>query len=100
MNIKNLTPLHNYIVIKPDDAPATTESGLYLPENIKQLPEIGVVLAAGAGIHQDGIWIPTEVVEGQIVLFMKYAGVKSKLNNEKVLLLKETDILAIVNEPE
>lgn len=100
MNIKTLLPLHNFIVIKPDETPATTESGLYLPENTKQLPETGIILASGAGIYQDGTWVSTSVEEGQTVLFMKYAGIESKMNNEKVLLLKETDILAIVNEQE
>jgi len=99
MNIKRITPLHNYVLVKPTEAPSTTESGLFLPENNKQLPETGEVLNYGNGTYQNGMWVDTLPFDLEDkVLFMKYAGIETKLNGEKVLLLKDTDILAIIND--
>jgi chaperonin GroES len=92
-----LRPLGDRVVIEPSEKDERTESGLFIPETAKERPQEGTVLAVGAGKRDDdGKYIPMDVEVGQTVLFAKYAGTEIKVDNKKVLILKESDILAIV----
>jgi chaperonin GroES len=93
----NLRPLGDRVVIEPSQRDERTESGLFIPETAKEKPQEGTILAVGAGKRDDdGKYIPMDVEVGQKVLFAKYAGTEIKLEGKKVLILKESDILAIV----
>ena len=93
----NLRPLNDRIVVEPIEQEEQTSSGLFLPETAKEKPMQGKVLAAGPGARkEDGSRIPMDVSEGDTVLYAKYAGTEVKIGNDKYLILKETDILAIV----
>lgn len=93
----NIRPLGDRVVVEPIEQESTTASGLVLPETAKEKPQQGLVLAAGKGrIDEDGDRIAMDVKEGDKVLFAKYAGTEIKLNDKKLLIMKESDILAIV----
>ena len=93
-----LKPLGDRLVVEPIEKEETTASGIILPETAKEKPQEGKVIAVGPGRRdEDGNRIPMDVSEGDRVLYAKYAGTEVKLDSEhKVLVLKESDILAIV----
>jgi chaperonin GroES len=94
----NLRPLGDRVVIEPIEQEETFAGGqLVLPETAKEKPQQGEVLAVGAGRKdEEGKRIPMDVEVGQKVLFAKYAGTEVKIEDKKLLILKESDILAIV----
>ena len=93
----NLTPLHDRIVVKPAEAETTTPSGIVIPDNAKEKPNTGTVLAVGTGrVFENGTIIPLTVKVGDQVMFGKHAGQPIKVNGEQVTVLKEEDIFAIV----
>jgi chaperonin GroES len=94
----NLRPLGDRVVVEPLEQEERTESGLFIPETAKEKPQKGTVLAVGAGRKdEDGKRVPMDVETGQTVLFAKYGGTEIKLDSKKLLILKETDILAILD---
>ena len=94
-----LRPLHDRVVVEPAEREEKTESGLFLPETAKEKPQRGVVVAVGPGKRdEDGKAIALDVSEGDHVLFAKFAGTEVKLNGKDVLILKESDILGVVEE--
>jgi chaperonin GroES len=96
MNL-TLKPLGDRLVIKPIEQEEVTASGIILPETAKEKPQEGEVLAAGPGkLDDSGKRVPMEVKVGDRVLYAKYAGTEIKLQDDKVLILKESDVLAIV----
>jgi chaperonin GroES len=95
----NLKPLADRLVVKPLEQEEVTPSGIVLPETAKEKPQKGEVLAAGPGARdEDGKRIAMDVKTGDKVLFAKYAGTEFKIDGEKVLILRESDILAILAE--
>lgn len=93
----NLKPLGDRVVVKVLDAEEKTASGIVLPDTAQEKPQQGKVLAVGPGKFSDkGERIPIEVSEGDTVLFAKFSGTEVKHLGEEVLVLKDTDILAIV----
>jgi chaperonin GroES len=96
----NLRPLADRVVVEPIEQEETTRSGIILPETAKEKPQEGKVLAVGPGrMDDDGKRWPLDVKAGDKVLFAKYAGTEVKLpDDRKILVLKENDILAIVEE--
>jgi chaperonin GroES len=93
----NLKPLGDRVVVRPTEQETTTASGLVLPETAKEKPQQGVIIAAGPGRRDDdGKRIAMDVEVGNSILYAKYAGTEIKIANEKLLILKESDILAIV----
>ena len=94
----NLRPLGDRVVIEPIEQDETFAGGeLVLPDTAKEKPQQGEVLSVGAGrFDDDGNRLPMDVSVGDIVLFAKYAGTEIKVDGNKVLILKESDILAIV----
>ena len=95
----NMRPLGDRVVIEPQEREERTESGLYIPETAKEKPQQGTILAVGQGRRDDsGNRITMDVQEGQTVFYAKYAGTEIKMDGKKLLILKETDILAIVEK--
>lgn len=93
----NLKPLGDRVVIEPMKQEDTTASGLVLPDTAKEKPQKGVILAAGAGARgEDGKRLPLDVRVGDTVVFARYAGTEFKVDGDKLLILKESDLLAIV----
>jgi chaperonin GroES len=91
-----LKPLGDRLVVKPLEGEDVTPSGLVLPETAKEKPQKGEVLAVGPGARdEDGKRIAMDVKAKDKVLFAKYAGTEFKIDGEKVLILRESDILAI-----
>ena len=94
---KQLKPLGDRLVVKPQEQEETTASGLVLPETAKEKPQQGIVLAIGPGRRDDdGKRIEMDVAVDDVVLYAKYAGTEIKLEGEKLLILKESDVLAIL----
>ena len=93
----NLKPLGDRLIVEPIEQEELTVSGIVLPETAKEKPMQGKVLAIGPGARkEDGSRIAMDVSTGDTVLYAKYAGTEVKLENKKNLILKETDLLAIV----
>jgi chaperonin GroES len=92
-----LRPLADRLVVEPTEQEEMTVSGIYVPETAKEKPQEGKVMAAGPGRKDDdGNRIPMDVTEGDRVLFARYAGTEVKLEDKKYLILKESDVLAIL----
>jgi len=92
-----LKPLADRLVVEPTDREDVTASGIYVPETAKEKPQEGKVVAAGPGRRdEDGERVPMDVKEGDRVLYAKYAGTEIKRVDKKYLILKESDILAIL----
>ncbi|NJO82934.1 MAG: co-chaperone GroES [Blastochloris sp.] len=94
----NIRPLGDRVIVEPIEQEETIAGGaLLLPETAKEKPQQGQVLAVGQGRRdEDGERIPMDVQVGNTVLFAKYAGTEIKLNGKKMLIMKESDILGIV----
>ena len=94
----NLKPLSDRVVIKQVAAEETTKSGIVLPGNAKEKPQEAEVLAVGPGGVVDGKEIKMEVKVGDHVIYSKYSGTEIKLDGEELLIVKQSDILAIVEK--
>ena len=93
-----LKPLADRVVVEPTEQEEMTSSGIYVPETAKERPQKGKVMAAGPGRKdEDGKLIPMDVAVGDQVLYTRYAGTEVKLEEKKYLILKESDILAILD---
>lgn len=94
----NLKPLGSRVVIEPLEQEEVTAGGIVLPETAKEKPQKGVVLSVGPGDRdEDGKRIAMDVKVGDTVLFAKYAGTEIKIDGKKLLILRESDLLAIVD---
>ena len=95
----NLKPLGDRLVVEPMERQETTPSGLVLPETAKEKPQEGEVVAIGPGRRdEDGKRIAMDVAKGDRVLFAKYAGTEIKYDGKKLLILKESDVLAVLEQ--
>lgn len=93
----SIRPLYDRVIVKRVEQQRTTASGIVIPDTAAEKPEQGEVLAVGTGkLLQDGSLRPLEVQVGHHVLFGKYAGQTVKLNGEELLVMREEDILGIV----
>ncbi len=93
----HLKPLGNRVVVEPIEQEEMTASGLVLPETAKEKPQKGTVISVGPGDRdEDGKRIPMDVKVGDVVLFAKYGGTEIKIDSKKLLILRESDLLAIV----
>ena len=96
----SLKPLGDRVVVEPIEQDETTAGGIILPETAKEKPQRGTVVATGPGARDDqGKRIALDVNQGDVVLFAKYAGTEFKVEGKKLLILKESDLLAVI-EPE
>ena len=92
-----LKPLGDRLVVEPRERESMTASGLVLPETEKEKPQEGEVLAVGPGRRdENGKRIEMDVEVGDVVLYAKYGGTEVKIDDKKLLILKESDVLAIV----
>jgi chaperonin GroES len=92
-----LKPLADRVAVEPTEQEEMTVTGIYVPETAKEKPQKGKVTAVGPGRKDDdGKRIPMDVAMGDRVLYAKYAGTEVKLEDKKLLILKESDILAIL----
>jgi chaperonin GroES len=93
----NLRPLGDRVIIEPSEGEDVTAGGILLPETAKEKPQQGTIVAAGPGRRDDaGKLIQLDVKNGDKVLYAKYAGTEIKISGGKYLILKESDILAVV----
>jgi chaperonin GroES len=92
----NIKPLGDRVVIKVLESEERTKSGIVLPDTAKEKPQQGEVLAVGSGEIIDGKKVALEVKEGDKVIYSKYAGTEVKVDGEEYLILRQSDILAIV----
>lgn len=91
-----LRPLGDRVIIEPAAKEEKTASGIVLPDTAKEKPQEGIIVAVGTGRLEDGKRVPLDVSEGQKVIYSKYAGTEVKYGEKEYLILKENDILAII----
>jgi len=95
--VANIRPVGDRVVVKPAAKEEVTRSGIVIPDTAKEKPQEGVVIAVGSGrLLDNGERAAIDVHEGDRVLFAKYGGTEFKLESEEYLVLKESDILAII----
>lgn len=91
-------PLHDRILVRRMAEEEKTAGGLFIPDTAKEKPQKGEIIATGKGrLTEDGKTLPLEVKAGDRVLFGKYSGTELKLNGEELLMMREEDILGIIN---
>jgi len=94
-----LNPLHDRVVVKRIEADTKTASGIFIPDNVAEKPDQGIVLAVGQGKRtNEGAVIPMSVNVDDKVLFGKFAGQAVKIKGEEVLILNEEEIYAVIEE--
>lgn len=86
------TPLHDRVIVKPEPAEEKTTGGIIIPDTAKEKPQRGLVVAAGPGKKEE----PVSVKKGDAVLYGKYAGTEIQIDGQQYLIMRESDILAIV----
>ncbi len=92
-------PLGNRVVVEPLEQEDVTAGGIVLPETAKEKPQKGIILAIGPGDRNEkGERIQMDVAVNDTVLFAKYAGTEIKVDNKKLLIMRESDLLAIVDK--
>ena len=96
-----LNPLHDRVIVRRIEADTQTSSGIIIPDNAAEKPDQGTVLAVGAGRRTEaGTIVPMSLNVNDTVLFGKYAGQTVKIQGEEVLILKEEEIYAIIEQGE
>ena len=91
-------PLHDRILVKRVAEEEKTAGGLFIPDTAKEKPQRGQIVATGKGrVTEDGKILPLEVKNGDKILFSKYAGTELKLDGSEYLMMREEDILGIIN---
>ncbi len=88
----SVTPLHDRVIVKADPAEKVTKGGIIIPDTAQEKPQRGTVVAAGPGKKDE----PVTVKAGNTVLYGKYAGTEIQIDGEDYLIMRESDILAIV----
>jgi len=91
-----VNPLADRVVVKPLEETEQMRGGLYIPDTAKEKPQQGEVIAAGPGRYEKDKRVPMEVKVGDKILYGKYSGTEVTLDGDTYLILRETDILAIV----
>ena len=92
-------PLHDRLIVKRLEEEEKTKGGIIIPDTAKEKPVEGKVIAAGDGrIKEDGTKIPMEVKKGDRILFAKYAGTEVKIDGEEHLIMKEDDVLIVIEQ--
>ncbi len=90
-------PLGDRLLVKPNPSEETTKSGIVLPDSAQEKPQEGTVISAGPGGKDDsGKVVAMEVKKGEIILYSKYSGTEVKIDGKEHLIIKESDVLAIV----
>lgn len=92
----NMKPLGDRVVVRPLEETEEMRGGLYIPDTAKEKPLQGEIIAVGPGRFEKGARVPMELSVGQKVLYSKYAGTEVRVGNAELLIIKESDVLAIV----
>ena len=96
---KGLRPLHDRIIVERMSEDEKSAGGIIIPDSAKEKPQRGKVLAVGKGkIAEDGTVRPLDLKAGDVVLFGKYAGTEIKIENEDRLIMREDDVLAVIEQ--
>jgi chaperonin GroES len=92
-----IKPLHDRVLVKRIEEEEKTKGGIIIPDTAKEKPQMGEVIAAGGGKKtEDGKTIPLDVKKGDKVLFSKYAGTEVKIEGDELLIMREEDILGVI----
>lgn len=92
-----LRPLHDRIIVERIEEDSKTASGIIIPDSAKEKPQRGKVIAVGKGkIQEDGKVRPIDIKTGDTILFGKYAGTEVKIDNNERLIMREDDVLAVI----
>jgi len=91
-----VTPLADRVVVKPLEEAEQMRGGLYIPDTAKEKPQQGEIVAVGPGKYEDGKLAPMTVKVGDRVLYGKYSGTEVTIEGENVLILRESDVLAVL----
>lgn len=95
----NLTPLYDRVIVRPSEPEEVTKGGIIIPDTAQEKPMQGEVVAVGNGkVTEDGKVLPLSVRVGDKVLYGKYAGTEIKIDGEDFLIMRESDIFAIINK--
>ncbi len=94
----SITPLSDRVVVKAELAEEKTASGLFIPDTAKEKPQRGSIISVGPGKVENGTKIDMTVKEGDTVLYGKYSGTEVTIDEEDLLIMRESDILGIINE--
>ncbi len=98
-NTKGLRPLHDRIIVERMTEDEKSAGGIIIPDSAKEKPQRGKVLAVGKGkIAEDGSIRPLDLKAGDVVLFGKYAGTEVKIENQDRLIMREDDVLAVIEQ--
>jgi chaperonin GroES len=92
-----LRPLHDRVLVRRIDSEEKTAGGIILPDSVQEKPSEGEVMAVGAGSKsEEGKVTPLDVKKGDRILFGKWSGTEVKVNNEELLIMKESDIMGVI----
>jgi chaperonin GroES len=92
-----IQPLADRVVIRPLEDTEEMRGGLYIPDTAKEKPQQGEIVAVGPGRVEKGAKVPTELKVGQRVLYGKYSGTEVTLDDQQLLIIKESDVLAVLH---
>jgi chaperonin GroES len=92
-----VSPLADRVVVKALEDTETMRGGLFIPDTAKEKPQQGEIIAVGPGRYEKNVRVPMEVKVGDKVLYGKYSGSEVTINTEQYLILRESDVLAVVN---
>ena len=93
--VTKLQPLADRVLVKPIEKEEMTKSGIYIPDTVKEKPQEGKVIAVGPGkMSEDGNRIAMDIKAGDTVIYAKYGGMEIKIDDEELIILRESDILA------
>ncbi|RWO33615.1 MAG: co-chaperone GroES [Mesorhizobium sp.] len=94
-------PLHDRVVIRRAESDTTSKGGIIIPDNAKEKPQEGEVIAVGPGARDEsGALIALDVKAGDLILFGKWSGTEIKIDGEDLLIMKEADIMGIIDKSE
>ena len=97
MSVQKLVPLHDRVIIKRMEEEDVTSGGIIIPDTAKEKPMKGEVVAVGPGVRSEkGDIIPMSLKAGEIVLFGKWSGTEVKMDGQELVIMKESDILALI----
>ncbi len=97
--MKKIRPLSDYLLVEPLQKETKTASGIVIPDTAKEKPQEGMIVAVGPGKKdENGKVIPLDIKVGDVVVYKKWGGTEVKVDNKEMLLVKEEDILAVVEE--
>ncbi len=94
----SISPLGDRVVVKPEPAEEKTASGLFIPDTAKEKPQRGEVVSVGPGRVENGTKIDMTVSAGDTVLYGKYSGTEINIDDDDLLIMRETDILGIIKD--